>query len=123
MSSKLITVMLLATLVGCKTLKPQVDAPVTILPTYSDMVAIPIVQPTNLKPVQWQVLTRPELQKLLDDKTKPVVLYSLDDANMEALTGNLDDLNRYLLEQQAALKYTTGLINLRRETVTKDQSK
>jgi hypothetical protein len=123
MQNKLIAVVMMILLSGCSLMKTKPETSVTILPTYGDMVAIPKAQPTNLKPVQWQLLTRPELQKLLDDKSKPIVLYSLDETNMQTLTGNLDDMNRYLQEQKAVIDYTTGLINLRRETVAKDQQK
>lgn len=122
MLNKLILLFVAFMLSGCgvfTTKKPEL--PVTILPTYGDMVAIPKAQPTNLKPVSWLVLTRPELEKMLSDKTTPIVLYSLDQDNLQILTGNLDDMQRYILEQQAVIKYTTGLIDLRRETVTKDK--
>lgn len=119
MINKIIFLVFAIALSGCATNKKP-ELPVTILPTYGDLVAIPKVQPTNLKSVSWQVLTRPELDKMLGDKTTPIVLYSLDQENLQILTGNLDDMQRYILEQQAVIKYTTGLIDLRRETVKKD---
>jgi hypothetical protein len=121
MVNKLALLLVAITLSGCSLFSPKKsDVPVTILPTYGDMVAIPKVQPTNLKPIYWQVLTRVELEKMLSDKTTPFVLYSLDQENLQILTGNMDETQRYILEQQAVIKYTTGLIDLRRETVTKD---
>lgn len=121
MVNKLALLLVAITLSGCSLFSPKKsDVPVTILPTYGDMVAIPKVQPTNLKPIYWQVLTRVELEKMLSDKTTPFVLYSLDQENLQILTSNMDETQRYILEQQAVIKYTTGLIDLRRETVTKD---
>jgi hypothetical protein len=123
MVNKFLIAILAFSLSGCALFETKKqDAPVVILPTYGDMVAIPKVQPTNLKPVTWVVLTRPELVKLLSDKNATIVLYSLDQDNLQNLTGNLDDLQRYISEQQAVIKYTTGLIDLRRETVTKDNN-
>ena len=124
MQSKLIgAIMIAAMLSGCQLMKTKKDEPPTILPTYGDMVAVPKAKPTDLKPVEWKIYTRTELEKLLADKSKPVLLYSLDETNMDILTGNLDDMNRYLLEQKAVIDYTTGLIDLRRETVTKAKEK
>ncbi len=123
MVNKFLIMLLAFGLSGCALFETKKsDAPVVVLPTYGDMVAIPKVQPTNLKPVTWMVLTRPELEKLLSDKATPIVLYSLDQENLQNLTGNLDDLQRYISEQQAVIKYTTGLIDLRRESVTKDNN-
>lgn len=101
--------------------------PIVVVPTpISDLAAVPTVQQTNLKPVNWVILTRPELEKLLSDKNATFVLYSLDQENLQNLTGNLDDLQRYIAEQKAVIVYTTGLINMRRAPETKetnDQSK
>lgn len=115
---KLILVgLMLSIMVGCSTVKVEKTTP-TILPTYSDMVAIPVAAPTNLKKVNWQVVNNKVMNELLKNNTDtPIVLYSLDELNMQTMIGNMDDMSRYIQEQRAIIAYLTGLIDLRRETV------
>ena len=109
---------LLVILTGCGTVKVEKTTP-TILPTYSDMVAIPIAAPTKLKKVNWLVVNNNVMIDLLKiNKDTPIVLYSLDELNMQTMIGNMDDMSRYIQEQRAVIAYLTGLIELRRETIT-----
>jgi hypothetical protein len=123
MVSKILAIfILLFGLSGCalwETKKPEV---VIVPQPIGDIASIPTAQPMVLKPVNWVILTRPELEKLLTDKTATIVLYSLDQDNLQNLTGNLDEMQRYILEQKSVIQYTTGVINLRRDTTPKDQN-
>lgn len=122
----LMMAMLAFVLSGCAQMMPKPKAPpekVVVLPTYGEMVAIPKAAPTNLKPIQFQI-KKVEVANLEKPNTfDTIVLYSLDELNMQVLTGNLDDLQRYIREQKAVIEYLTGLINLRRETTEKEQAK
>jgi len=113
----LMMAMLAFVLSGCANMTPKKPAPpekVVVLPTYGDMVAIPKAQPTNLKHVEFKIK---KVQATPENSNTPdtIVLYSLDELNMQVLTGNLDDLQRYIREQKVVIDYLTGLINLRRE--------
>jgi NAD-dependent SIR2 family protein deacetylase len=106
--------MLFTLLTGCASM-PKPDK-VIIMPQYSDMIAIPKVMPTTLKPLSFKVMNGTQLtnfEKLHTNET--IVLYSLDDANLQIFTTNLDDLHRYIKEQQAVITYLTGVIDLRRD--------
>lgn len=115
----LFILMIVATaLTGCAAVipkpKPEPEK-VVVLPTYGDTVSIPKAAPTNLKPIQFTIKKVEVASVEKPNTTEAIVLYSLDEMNMQVLTGNLDDLQRYIREQKAVIEYLTGLINLRRE--------
>lgn len=119
----LIMLVMLFGLSGCALFETKKPDQIVVVPSpIGDIAAVPTVQPTNLKPVNWVILTRPELEKLLSDKNATFVLYSLDQENLQNLTGNLDDMQRYIAEQKAVIVYTTGLINLRKADDTKEKN-
>ena len=111
---------------GCANMMPkpkQEPEKVVVAPTYGDMVAIPKAAPTNLKPLQFKISKTQVASSENPNTFDTIVLYSLDEMNLQVLTGNLDDLQRYIREQKAVIDYLTGLINLRRETTEKEQAK
>ncbi len=92
--------------------KPSIVIP----PTYSEQVAIPKATPTELKPLEWRIMKKAEMQKFLSENSgKDFVVYSLDDHNMKVLIGNMQELRRYIQEQQEVINYLVGIISLRRE--------
>lgn len=106
---------------GCASQTTTSISTPSVLPTYSDAVAIPKATPTNLKNIDWVIHNQYSIQQLIKTHgNEPYMLYSLNSVNMQILVGNMDDLARYIKEQQAVIAYLTGLIDLRRETVTKD---
>ena len=115
----LFILMIVATaLTGCAAVMPKPKPEpekVVVLPTYGDTVSIPKAAPTNLKPIQFTIKKVEVASVEKPNTTEAIVLYSLDEMNMQVLTGNLDDLQRYIREQKAVIEYLTGLINLRRE--------
>lgn len=122
----LVMAMLAFVLSGCANMMPKPKpAPekVVVAPTYGDMVAIPKAAPTNLKPLQFKIQKIQVANAEKPNTPDTIVLYSLDELNMQVLTGNLDDLQRYIREQKAVIEYLTGLINLRRENTEKEQAK
>jgi hypothetical protein len=122
----LVMAVLAALLSGCANMMPKKPAPpekVVVMPTYGDMVSIPKAAPTNLKPLEFKIKKVQVANAEKPNTTDTIVLYSLDELNMQVLTGNLDDLQRYIREQKAVIDYLTGLINLRRENTEKEQAK
>jgi hypothetical protein len=121
---KIVTIVLMLLLSGCSTVLPKSKVEpekVVVLPTYGDMVSIPKAAPTNLQPIQFTIRKVEVASSEKPNTLETIVLYSLDEMNMQVLTGNLDDLQRYIREQNQVIKYLTGLINLRREE--KEQKK
>jgi hypothetical protein len=122
----LVMAMLAFVLSGCANMMPKPKpAPekIVVAPTYGELVSIPKAAPTNLKPLQFQIKKVQVASSENPNTFDTIVLYSLDEMNMQVLTGNLDDLQRYIREQKAVIEYLTGLINLRRETTEKEQAK
>jgi hypothetical protein len=84
---------------GCSTLPPttavvlQPLAPVTVQET----------QPLTLNPVQWQVMTLEQLQKLVEQPPPKLLLFTLDTKNYNNLSLNLREIERYINEQKATL--------------------
>jgi hypothetical protein len=121
---KIVPIVLMLLLSGCSTVLPKSKVEpekVVVLPTYGDMVSIPKAAPTNLQPIQFTIRKVEVASSEKPNTLETIVLYSLDEMNMQVLTGNLDDLQRYIREQNQVIKYLTGLINLRREE--KEQKK
>jgi hypothetical protein len=119
-------IILTVILSGCANMMPKPPAPpekVVVMPTYGDMVAIPKAQPTNLKHVEFKIMKVEVANNEKANTPEMVVLYSLDELNMQVMTGNLDDLQRYIREQKVVIDYLTGLINLRREDTKKETAK
>lgn len=90
---------LFSLLSGCSTQLPltavtvQPDAPVTILDT----------QALTLNPVEWQVITLPQLKKILAQSPPKLILFALDTKNFNNLSLNLVEIERYINEQKATL--------------------
>lgn len=119
--NKLAACFIIASLGGCATTDKSDNKSLTIVPSYSENIAIPKVQPTNLRPISWQVVNNESLLQIANNpKNKLAVLYLMNDEQMNTLSGNMDDILRYIREQNAVISYLTGLITLRPESTTKD---
>ena len=80
-------------------------------------VAVPQIEALTLNPVQWQVMTVPQLKKLVADldtaQNNQTILYSLNKQNYDNLSLNLIEIERYLNEQKAILNMLQTIINQR----------
>lgn len=69
----------------------------------------PVVQPVQMRGVQWKVLNKQELEKLLADLEKNpdpnFALFALTSKGFEALSTNLVEINRFMQEQQQVIAY------------------
>ena len=92
--------------------------PITTVVVQPDApVAVPDTQPLTLNPVQWQVMTLAQLQKLVAAiKASPQhqqTLFSLDTENYNNLMLNLIEIQRYIKEQKAVLTMLKNIIAAR----------
>ena len=108
---KLLAVLVLAstlTLGACATTHT-----VTVEPTKIPAAVAPTPQPLTMRDVQWKVLTKADLEVLLQDlNTNPnpnFALYTLDNGNFQALNLNLVEIRRFILEQQQVTVYYKDL--------------
>jgi hypothetical protein len=78
---------------------------------------IPDIDPLTLNPVQWQVLSLPQLKQLVAqmEKSSPnqQVMLALDTRNYKNLSLNLIDIQRYISEQKAILTMLKNIITER----------
>lgn len=114
---KITLIAMMALMTGCSLMPKKAPPPdkIVVLPTYGEMVSIPKATPTQLKKIEFKIKKVEVASLEKPNTTETIVLYSLDEMNMQVLAGNLDELHRYIREQKAVIDYTTGLINLRRE--------
>jgi hypothetical protein len=99
-------------LAGCATSPPVT----TVVVQPNAPVAVPGTQPLTLNPVQWQVMTLAQLQKLvatLQASPQPQIIFSLDTNNYNNLTLNLIEIQRYIEEQKAVLTMLKNIIAAR----------
>jgi hypothetical protein len=86
-------------------------------------VDIPDIDPLTLNPVQWQVLSLPQLKQLVatierSSQQQPTI-FLLDTRNYKNLTLNFIEIQRYISAQKAVLSMLTNIIKERStETAT-----
>jgi len=72
----------------------------------------PQTQPVRMKPVDWKVITKPELEKILAELEKNpdpnFALFALTPKGFENLSTNLVEINRFMQEQQQVVLYYRG---------------
>lgn len=82
---------------------------VTVSTVETPEIQAPSPAPLNLKNVEWKVLNKAELSKLLDQVNKSgnndFVIYAVTPDGFENLNGNIVELRRYLLEQKEAITF------------------
>lgn len=90
-------------LAGCQTAAPVV----TVAPQLD--VTAPVAQPITSMPVEWQVLNRDELKKLvadLDKKQDPnYAVFVLTPQGFKNLALNMNEMKRYIREQKEIIKF------------------
>ena len=69
----------------------------------------PMAQPANMRGVEWKVLNKAEMQKILAELEKNpdpnFALFALTPKGFEALSTNLVEINRFVQEQQQVIAY------------------
>jgi hypothetical protein len=76
-------------------------------------VAIPPIDPLTLSPVQWQVMTLPQLKQLvatMEASNSNVSVFVLDSKDYTNLSLNMTQLERYITQQQAVLTMLKTII-------------
>lgn len=85
-----------------------------------DSVKIPAAQapepaPLTMRNVQWKILTKADLEKLLAElEANPdpnFALYTLDNGNFQALNLNLVEIRRFIVDQQQVIVFYKNLEN------------
>ena len=98
---KLALVVLLA---GCtSTPQPEViiPPPVVVSPI---LIHPPLPMPLDLQTPKFYVLTQDNIQEFFQKEKTPVI-YAVDTAGYQALSGNVQEMRRYILELQNVVKY------------------
>lgn len=82
---------------------------VTVKTVETPEIHAPSPAPLNLKNVEWRVLNKEQLIKLLDEINKKqsndFVIYALTPDGFENLNGNIVELRRFLLEQKQVITF------------------
>ncbi|WP_171985294.1 hypothetical protein, partial [Burkholderia cenocepacia] len=77
-------------------------------------VSIPVIAPTNLQNVKFDLVTSSSLATFEQQfKTDPnAQFYVLDRSNMQAMISNIQEMRRYILSQQASITYLGNALTL-----------
>jgi hypothetical protein len=77
-------------------------------------VAIPVITPTNLQNVKYDIVTQSSLSDFeANFKTNPnEQFYVLDRTNMEIMISNIQEMRRYILSQTASINYLGNALQL-----------
>jgi hypothetical protein len=86
-------------------------------------VTAPVVDPLQVRDVQWKAYNKARLTELLATlKDDDVLLLALDEKNFKALSDNLVDINTHIGQQNAVIDFLEKAI-ASHETATKDAKK
>lgn len=109
--------LLLALLLSGCTAAPVVTSNVVTPPA----VSVPVIAPTNLQSVSFQLATASTYQAFADClKADPSAhFYILGQTDMNNLVGNIQEMRRYILSQQASISYLSGVLELYTKPVQK----
>jgi len=81
----------------------------------------------NMLDVQWQVITKDDLQKMLDasklPNSQPIVLFAVTPQGYQNLALNAAELKRYILQEQDVIKYYIDLTNQQQASQQQKDSK
>lgn len=97
-------------LVGCQSKQVQN----TYIYKPRPAVVEPKTMPVRMKGVEWKVITKPELERMLVELEKNpdpnFALFALTPQGFEALSTNLVEINRFMQEQQQVIRYYRAYI-------------
>jgi hypothetical protein len=112
--SKLFVISMFAILAGCATAPPIVTSNVVTPPP----VSIPVLPPTNLQNMNYQLVTAQTLPTFTAAiKANPTGEYFvLDRTNMEIMISNVQEMRSYILQEQTTINYLAGVLKLQEST-------
>ena len=91
---------------GCSTFRSEKQIEVITEEIHKPKLNLDAVEPLDLKPVKWIVLTRENVEEVftnLEKDGKSVALFALDTDTYEILAVNMEDIKRYILTQKTIL--------------------
>ena len=91
---------------GCSTFKSEKQVEVITQEIEKPKLNLDVVEPLDLKPVKWIVITRENVAEVftnLEQEGKSVALFALDTDTYEVLAINMEDIKRYILTQNKIL--------------------
>ena len=91
---------------GCSTFRSEKQIEVITEEIEKPKLNLGAVEPLDLKPVKWIVLTRENVEEVftnLEKDGKSVALFALDTDTYEILAVNMEDIKRYILTQKTIL--------------------
>ena len=91
---------------GCSTFRSEKQIEVITEEIEKPKLNLDVVEPLDLKPVKWIVLTRENVEEVftnLEKDGKSVALFALDTDTYEILAVNMEDIKRYILTQKTIL--------------------
>ncbi|WP_146125275.1 hypothetical protein [Burkholderia multivorans] len=102
--------LVLAVVLSACTTAPVVTSNVVTPPP----VSIPVIAPTNLQNVKFDLVTSSSLAAFEQQfKTDPnAQFYVLDRSNMQTMISNIQEMRRYILSQQASITYLGNALSL-----------
>ena len=104
--SCLLLVVVLLIFSGCSTFRSEKQIEVITEEIEKPKLNLDAVEPLDLKPVKWIVLTRENVEEVftnLEKDGKSVALFALDTDTYEILAVNMEDIKRYILTQKTIL--------------------
>ena len=91
---------------GCSTFRSEKQIEVITEEIENPKLNLDAVEPLDLKPVKWIVLTRENVEEVftnLEKDGKSVALFALDTDTYVILAVNMEDIKRYILTQKTIL--------------------
>lgn len=91
---------------GCSTFRSEKQIEVITEEIEKPKLNLDAVEPLDLKPIKWIVLTRENVEEVftnLEKDGKSVALFALDTDTYEILAVNMEDIKRYILTQKTIL--------------------
>ena len=104
--SCLLLVVVLLIFSSCSTFKSEKQVEVITQEIEKPKLNLEVVEPLDLKPVKWIVITRENVAEVftnLEQEGKSVALFALDTDTYEVLAINMEDIKRYILTQNKIL--------------------
>ena len=99
-------VMLIILLTSCSFMPREKQKEVVTKQIEKPKLNIEQVEPLDLKPVKWIVVTKENAEQIftnLENEGKSIALFALDTDTYEVLSLNMEELKRYILTQKEVL--------------------
>tara|TARA_Y100001938_G_C8094862_1_gene437399 strand:- start:1363 stop:1707 length:345 start_codon:yes stop_codon:yes gene_type:complete len=98
--------MLIILLTGCSFMPREKQIEVVTKQVEKPKLNIEQVEPLDLKPVKWIVVTKDNAEEIftnLENEGKSIALFALNTDTYEVLSLNMEELKRYILTQKEVL--------------------